>query len=82
VVSTAAASKSPFINIIDPPSQWDNGIPPVMGAHLMASGTVAPVSTSKGAGEQQRAMGVWHGQFGWAAISSSSTSTSTSSSSS
>lgn len=26
------------------------GVPPVMGAHLMASGTVSPVSVSKGAG--------------------------------
>lgn len=32
------------------PKQWANGIPPVMGAHLMASGTVAPISTSKGPG--------------------------------
>lgn len=29
---------------------WPNGVPPVMGAHLMASGYVAPVSTSSGAG--------------------------------
>lgn len=40
----------PVLNII-PQSQWANGVPPVMGAHLMASGTVAPVSTSTGAGE-------------------------------
>lgn len=31
-------------------SQWADGIPPVMGAHLMASGTIAPISTSKGPG--------------------------------
>ena len=29
---------------------WENGVPAVMGAHLMASGFVAPVSVSKGAG--------------------------------
>jgi hypothetical protein len=33
-----------------PAVQWADGIPPVMGAHLMASGTVAPISTSKGPG--------------------------------
>ncbi len=33
--------EQPFINVI-PGSQWPNGIPPVMGAHLMASGTVPP----------------------------------------
>lgn len=51
-VGTAADQngKDPVkLNII-PHSQWENGIPPVMGAHLMASGIVAPVSTSKGAG--------------------------------
>eukprot|EP00884_Botryococcus_braunii_P013866 jgi/Botrbrau1/22480/Bobra.114_2s0010.1 len=37
------------INVI-PKSRWPDGIPAVMGAHLMASGTVAPVSTSKGVG--------------------------------
>lgn len=37
------------INII-PQSRWPDGIPVVMGAHLMASGAVAPISTSKGAG--------------------------------
>ena len=36
------------INYI-PKSRWPKGIPPVMGAHLMPSGEVAPVSTSKGA---------------------------------
>ena len=35
------------INYI-PRSKWPKGIPPVMGAHLMPSGEVAPVSTSKG----------------------------------
>ena len=36
------------INYI-PKSRWPKGIPPVMGAHLMPSGEVAPISTSKGA---------------------------------
>ncbi|KAL3157888.1 hypothetical protein ABBQ32_012299 [Trebouxia sp. C0010 RCD-2024] len=36
------------INVIAK-SRWANGIPPVMGAHLMASGEPAPISTSKGA---------------------------------
>jgi 6-phosphogluconolactonase len=45
----AQATPSPLINVI-PKSQWDNGVPPVMGAHLMASGVIAPLSTSKGAG--------------------------------
>lgn len=40
---------APFIHEI-PVSAWEKGIPSVMGAHLMASGTVAPISTSKGAG--------------------------------
>ena len=31
-----------------PRSRWAKGVPPVMGAHLMPSGAVAPVSTSKG----------------------------------
>lgn len=35
------------INYI-PRSRWPKGIPPVMGAHLMPSGEVAPISTSKG----------------------------------
>lgn len=30
-------------------SRWPDGVPAVMGAHLMASGAVAPISTSKGA---------------------------------
>jgi 6-phosphogluconolactonase len=34
-----------------PQSQWPNGIPAVMGAHLMPSGEVAPISTSKGPGD-------------------------------
>jgi 6-phosphogluconolactonase len=41
--------KQTFINVI-PRTRWPKGIPPVMGAHLMDSGEVAPVSTSKGAG--------------------------------
>jgi hypothetical protein len=35
-------------NVIPNNGQWENGVPPVMGAHLMASGTVAPMSTSSG----------------------------------
>jgi 6-phosphogluconolactonase len=37
------------INVI-PKSRWRDGIPPVMGAHLMESGAIAPLSTSKGPG--------------------------------
>jgi len=48
-VNGSQAKAEPFINVI-PESQWPDGIPPVMGAHLMASGTVAPISTSKGPG--------------------------------
>lgn len=44
------AEKSSRINVIDK-SRWPEGIPAVMGAHLMASGTVAPLSTSKGPGQ-------------------------------
>jgi 6-phosphogluconolactonase len=40
---------SPRINVI-PRSKWGDGIPPVMGAHLMPSGSVAPISMSKGPG--------------------------------
>ncbi|GBF94076.1 6-phosphogluconolactonase [Raphidocelis subcapitata] len=40
---------SHFLNVI-PKTAWEKGIPPVMGAHLMASGAIAPISTSKGAG--------------------------------
>lgn len=39
-----------LINNIPNNGVWPNGVPPVMGAHLMASGVVAPLSTSKGAG--------------------------------
>lgn len=45
----AAKRDQPFINVIEE-TAWDKGIPPVMGAHLMASGVIAPISTSKGAG--------------------------------
>ena len=38
---------NPRFNFI-PHSRWPRGIPPVMGAHLMASGAVAPISTSAG----------------------------------
>ena len=44
--SSEGTSKSRF-NIIER-SRWPNGIPAVMGAHLMASGIIAPLSTSKG----------------------------------
>lgn len=40
----------PIINVIPNNGQWANGVPPVMGAHLMASGVVAPISVSKGPG--------------------------------
>lgn len=45
----AAKKDKPFINVIEH-TAWEKGIPPVMGAHLMASGVIAPISTSKGAG--------------------------------
>jgi 6-phosphogluconolactonase len=45
-----AASAEKFVLNIIPKSAWPNGVPPVMGAHLMASGAVAPLSTSRGAG--------------------------------
>lgn len=38
---------SPLINYL-PRSRWPRGIPVVMGAHLLASGSVAPISVSKG----------------------------------
>lgn len=41
---------TPFLNLIPNNGVWPNGVPAVMGAHLMASSTVAPISTSKGAG--------------------------------
>mmetsp|Transcript_40156 Transcript_40156/g.89089 ORF Transcript_40156/g.89089 Transcript_40156/m.89089 type:complete len:360 (+) Transcript_40156:81-1160(+) len=47
--SSSAAAKY-VIHEIPNNGVWPNGVPPVMGAHLMASGVVAPVSTSKGAG--------------------------------
>ena len=43
-----AAARRYLINRI-PRSRWENGIPAVMGAHLMGSGEVSPISTSKGA---------------------------------
>ena len=43
-----AAAGRYLINRI-PRSRWENGIPAVMGAHLMGSGEVSPISTSKGA---------------------------------
>jgi 6-phosphogluconolactonase len=51
--ASAQTSDKFVINII-PKSAWPNGVPPVMGAHLMASGTVAPVSTSRGAGGEEQ----------------------------
>jgi 6-phosphogluconolactonase len=47
--STEANVKRYIIHEI-PSSRWDDGIPAVMGAHLMASGNVAPISTSTGPG--------------------------------
>ena len=47
VPATEKPLPSSRINYI-PHSRWPKGIPPVMGAHLMPSGAVAPVSTSKG----------------------------------
>jgi len=46
----AGAPPPPSINVIPDNGKWANGIPPVMGAHLMASGSVAPISTSTGCG--------------------------------
>uniref|UniRef100_A0A383VDG1 6-phosphogluconolactonase n=1 Tax=Tetradesmus obliquus TaxID=3088 RepID=A0A383VDG1_TETOB len=48
-VDQASSGKVKF-NVIPNNGQWETGVPPVMGAHLMASGTVAPISTSSGAG--------------------------------
>jgi 6-phosphogluconolactonase len=45
-----SAPDNPRIHVIAG-SRWPNGIPAVMGAHLMMSGSVAPISTSKGPGE-------------------------------
>ena len=42
-----ADAPNPRLHIIRK-SRWPKGIPAVMGAHLMASGNVAPLSTSKG----------------------------------
>lgn len=47
--SRKQSGPAPFIHEI-PKSRWDTGIPPVMGAHLMDSGAVSPISVSKGAG--------------------------------
>ncbi len=53
-VRTGAAAPSVNINLIPNNGRDEgravDGIPPVMGAHLMASGTVAPISVSKGPG--------------------------------
>lgn len=51
IVSPPSTARSPSyqINVI-PHSRWPNGVPAVMGAHLMPSGAVAPISTSKGVG--------------------------------
>ena len=45
---TDAAYANSRFNVIAPISRWPTGIPPVMGAHLMPSGDVAPISTSTG----------------------------------
>lgn len=49
--SPSPSSVSPryAINVI-PRSRWPDGVPPVMGGHLLASKVAAPLSTSKGAG--------------------------------
>lgn len=44
-----AEAPNPRLHIIRK-SRWPKGIPAVMGAHLMPSGNVAPISTSRGAG--------------------------------
>ncbi len=49
-VQEGADDGKPFINLIPNNGRWPNGIPPVMGAHLMASGVVSPISVSKGPG--------------------------------
>eukprot|EP00210_Caulerpa_lentillifera_P004835 g4616.t1 len=45
--SASKPTLKPHIHIIEQ-SKWEDGIPAIQGAHLMASGTVAPISTSKG----------------------------------
>lgn len=45
----AAAVAGGLLHVI-PRSRWPDGVPAVMGAHLMASHAVAPISVSKGAG--------------------------------
>lgn len=51
---TPPADLSARVNSI-PRSAWDDGIPPVMGGHLMASGTVSQISTSKALGRSPEA---------------------------
>ena len=46
-VSIPETAQNPRFNYI-PRSKWPKGIPPVMGAHLMASGQPSPMSTSTG----------------------------------
>lgn len=47
----ASSKPTHVINVIPNNGVWrPSGIPPVMGAHLMASGVVAPITTSKGPG--------------------------------
>lgn len=45
---------TPRVNLI-PQSKWADGVPPVMGGHLMASGSVSPLSTSKEPGREDDA---------------------------
>lgn len=45
---------TPRVNLI-PQSKWTNGVPPVMGGHLMASGSISPLSTSKEPGREDDA---------------------------
>ena len=59
---------NPRFNYI-PVSRWPKGIPPVMGAHLMGSGVVAPISTSTGADpECLQAMIFTHCQANWCTV--------------
>jgi 6-phosphogluconolactonase len=47
---TSKAEAARYVINEIPSSRWKDGIPAVMGAHLMASGNVAPISTSTGPG--------------------------------
>lgn len=61
LIDSTIVSESIFINLFivviitftwfQKKGNYTAGIPPVMGGHLMASGTIAPHSMSKGAGD-------------------------------